>query len=105
MNAIVIFITAANQKDAERLAQVLVEERLAACVQIVPQVISIYRWENQIRQDAEVLMLVKTVAENFDALAEAVRANHSYETPEIVAVPASRISNDYFAWLVENTEQ
>ena len=101
-NAIVIFITTPNREDAQSLARVLVEQRLAACVQILPEIVSIYRWQNQVQQETEVLLLIKTVREKFAALETVVRANHSYEVPEILAVPAAEISQPYLKWLIEN---
>ncbi len=105
MNAIVVFITTANRAEAESLARILVERKLAACVQILPEIISVYRWQNQVQQDAEVLLLVKTVREKFEALESTVRANHSYEVPEILAVPAAEVSATYLNWLLENTAE
>lgn len=102
-DAIVVFITTANRLNAERLARILVERRLAACVQIVPEIISVYRWQNAVQADAEVLLLVKTVREKFAMLETAVRANHSYDVPEILAVPAAEVSAPYLNWLLENT--
>lgn len=103
MSAIVVFITSANQDEAVMIARLLVTEKLAACVQILPKIISIYNWQNEIVEDKEILLLVKTVEENFTELERVVRANHSYEIPEIVAVPAEQISAPYLAWLRENT--
>jgi periplasmic divalent cation tolerance protein len=102
-NAIVVFVTAANHAEAEKIARVLVERRVAACAQILPPIVSIYRWQNQIEQSAEVLLLAKTMSDRFDLLAAAVRENHSYEVPEIVAVPAEQVSFPYLQWLQENT--
>lgn len=103
MNAIVVFITTPNRADAERLAQILVEQKLAACAQILPEIISVYRWQNRVERAAEVLLLVKTTSEKFAALEQSVRANHAYEVPEILAVPAAEVSQPYLKWLLENT--
>lgn len=103
MHAIVVFMTAANRLEAENLAEILVKTQLAACVQILPEITSFYCWENKINKEAEILLLAKTTFENFDALEKAVRENHSYQTPEIVAVRAEQISNPYLQWLLENT--
>lgn len=105
MDAIVVFVTTANLDEAQNIARLLVEKNLAACVQILPQIISIYRWQKEIIHDREILLLCKTTAENFAALEKTVRANHSYETPEIVAVPVSQISASYLNWLRENTDR
>ncbi|MEP6923132.1 MAG: divalent-cation tolerance protein CutA [Pyrinomonadaceae bacterium] len=105
MKAIMVFITSANREEAEKIARILVEERQAACVQILSQIKSFYRWQGEVIQDKEILLLAKTTAENFAELEKTVCANHSYEVPEIVAVPATQISEPYLNWLWENTTQ
>ena len=97
-------MTAANRAEAERLARKLVEARLAACVQILPEVESIYRWQGNVERQAEVLLIAKTVRSKFAELEIAVSALHSYETPEIVAVPMAGCSAAYLEWLVTTTE-
>ena len=96
---IVVFMTAANNAEAARLAEMLVGERLAACVQILPEMESVYRWQGQIERQKEVLLIAKTLASKFEALEREVRALHSYETPEIVALPLAAGSSAYLAWL------
>jgi periplasmic divalent cation tolerance protein len=98
-NAIAVFMTAANSEEGSRLAEVLVSERLAACVQILPEMESVYRWQGKIERQKEVLLIAKTLSAKFAALETAVRALHSYETPEIVAVPLTAGSPAYLAWL------
>lgn len=105
MSAIVVFMTASDRTEAETLARLLVEQKLAACVQILPEITSFYFWQDEILQDKEILLLAKTVAENFAALEKTVRENHSYEVPEIIAVPADKVSAPYLQWLRENTAQ
>jgi len=100
--AIVVFMTAGSADEARRIAQQLVESRLAACVQILPQIESFYRWKDEVQREKEVLMVAKTTADRFAALEKSVRAIHSYETPEIVAVPVAAISDPYQRWLIEN---
>jgi periplasmic divalent cation tolerance protein len=101
-DAIVVFMTAGAIGEARRIADHLVETRLAACVQILPEIESVYRWNGDVQREKELLILAKTTADKFAALEESVRAIHSYETPEIVAVPASQISEPYRTWLIEN---
>ena len=101
-DAIVVFMTAGSVDEARRIAQQLVETRLAACVQILPEIESIYRWQGEVQREKEVLMLAKTSREQFEELEKSVRAIHSYETPEIVAVPMAAISEPYRSWLNEN---
>jgi periplasmic divalent cation tolerance protein len=98
--AVVVLLTAAGGDEAARLAEMLVGSRLAACVQILPAMESVYRWEGEVRREPEVLLLAKTTAGRFPALEREVRALHSYETPEIVALPVAAISGPYLEWLV-----
>ena len=98
---IVVLMTAANREEASRIAEVLVSERLAACVQFLPEIQSVYRWQGEVARESEVLLLAKTTLDRFDELDRAVRENHSYETPEIIAVPVIAISEPYLAWLQE----
>lgn len=96
---IVVLMTAANAEEAERIASMLVDARLAACVQILPAIKSVYRWKGEIVRENEVLLSAKTTREKFDQLDRAVRAIHSYETPEIIALPIAAISDAYLEWL------
>ena len=100
-DAIVVFMTAANGEEATRLADMLVGAHLAACVQILPEMESVYRWQGKIERQAEVLLIAKTTIGKFDDLEREVRALHSYETPEIVAVPIVTGSAPYLEWLVK----
>jgi periplasmic divalent cation tolerance protein len=99
---IVVFMTAASADEARRIAERLVEAQLAACVQILPEIESVYRWNNKVQHEKEVLVLAKTTDIRFDELEKEVRALHSYETPEIVAVPANKISQAYRDWLLDS---
>ena len=92
-------MTAATAEEAERIASMLVEARLAACVQILPSIKSVYRWKGEIVRENEVLLSAKTTREKFAELDRAVRAIHSYETPEIIALPIAAISDAYLEWL------
>jgi periplasmic divalent cation tolerance protein len=96
---IVVLMTSASADEAGRIAEMLVEKRLAACVQILPEMRSIYLWKGEIARDQELLLLAKTVRSNFAALEREVRAIHSYETPEIVALTMTEVSFDYLNWL------
>jgi periplasmic divalent cation tolerance protein len=97
--AIVVFVTTANADEAAQLADMLVGQRLAACVQILPEIESIYRWQGKIERQREVLIIAKTIKAKFEELEAKVRAIHSYETPEIVAVPLTASSPPYLEWL------
>jgi periplasmic divalent cation tolerance protein len=98
-DAIVVFLTAANGEEATRLADLLIGAHLAACVQILPEMESVYRWEGKIERQSEILLLAKTTTAKFADLEREVRALHSYETPEIIAVPIVAGSNPYLQWL------
>jgi periplasmic divalent cation tolerance protein len=100
---IVVLCTVPDEATAERLAHGLVEGGLAACVNAIGGVKSFYRWEGKILVDSELQLIIKTRRGRFDDLAAWVRANHPYEVPEIVAIPAERVSNEYLAWAVEQT--
>lgn len=103
MEAIVVYITAPNEDEAARLAKVLVEERLAGCVNIVKGIRSIYIWEGKTQDDQEVLMIAKTQKYLFDTLMNRVRELHSYTVPEVIALPVIAGSEDYLNWLKEVT--
>jgi periplasmic divalent cation tolerance protein len=97
--AITVMMTAGSREEAVRLAEMLVGARLAACVQILPEIESVYRWQGEVRREPEVLLLAKTTRARFAALEREVRALHSYETPEIIALPIADASAPYLEWL------
>jgi periplasmic divalent cation tolerance protein len=94
--------TAGSAEDAERIARALVERGLAACVNVVPGVVSVYRWKGQVEREGELLLVIKTRAERFEALREALVAMHPYEVPELIALPIENGHAPYLAWLDEN---
>ena len=100
--AIVVLMTAGSSEEASRLAEMLVGAHLAACVQIMPQMESIYRWKGEVHRAPEFLLLAKTTAACFDELEREVRSLHTYDTPEIIAVPVAHVSAPYFEWLTSN---
>ena len=99
---IVVFITAPTRDEARTLADKLVETQLAACVQILPEMESVYRWEGKVERQPEHLLIAKTTADRFTDLEREVRAIHSYDTPEIVSFPLTGGSADYLRWLEES---
>ncbi|MEP6568449.1 MAG: divalent-cation tolerance protein CutA [Acidobacteriota bacterium] len=103
--AIVVFMTAANSEEAGRLAEILVGKRLAACVQIMPEMESVYSWQGKIERQREVLLIAKTVGSKFVELEGEVLKLHSYETPEIVALPVTDGSRPYLEWLRASTSE
>ena len=104
-DAIIVFMTASNGEEAARLADMLVGAHLAACVQILPEMESVYRWQGKIERAAEILLLAKTTKSKFEDLEREVRALHSYDTPEIIAVPVVAGSASYLDWLIESTKK
>ena len=99
---IVVLMSASNREEGSRIAELLIDSGLAACVQILSEVQSIYRWKGEIARDSEVLLLAKTTREVFADLEARVREVHSYETPEILALDVTAISEPYLKWLVNN---
>ncbi len=101
---IVVLITAPNNEEAMRIAELLVKKRLAACVQVLPEMQSIYVWKGEVQREKEVLLLAKTTRANFPELEREVRAIHSYETPEIIALPITEASEPYLKWLTSSCD-
>jgi periplasmic divalent cation tolerance protein len=100
---VTVLVTCPNRRVAETLARAVVEERLAACANVVPGLTSIYRWKGKICRDREVLVIMKTRRSRFQALARRVRALHPYSVPEIIALPVAVGSPAYLAWVAEST--
>ena len=98
----VVLTTCGDREEADRLAEVLVSRRLAACVQTV-SVGSTYMWDGKLNKVAEVLLLIKTASHLYDQLETAIVENHSYEVPEIVQLPIGRGLDRYLGWIAENT--
>lgn len=96
---IVVLTTAPNIEEAEILAEKIVAARLAACVQILPEMKSVYFWEGAVQNEPEHLLLIKTLPEKFDALEKFIQTNHSYSVPEIVALAAEKVSESYLDWI------
>lgn len=96
---LIVVTTVPDMAEGESLAEKIVEKRLAACVQIMPPMTSVYVWEGQLEKAVEHLMLIKTLPEKFDELSAFITANHSYSVPEIVALDAERVSQPYLEWM------
>lgn len=97
--AVVVLATASDPMSAERLATLLVEARLAACVNVIPGVVSIYRWKDAVVRDGERLLVIKTTADRFEELKKRLVAEHGYDVPEVLAVPVADGHAPYLAWL------
>jgi periplasmic divalent cation tolerance protein len=102
-NSIVLLCSCPNEADARRIAEALVESRLAACVNMIRGVESIYRWEGEIETAKEVLLLIKSTAERWDELRARITELHTYDTPEIIALPISAGSEKYLNWIGRET--
>jgi periplasmic divalent cation tolerance protein len=99
---LIVFVTAASEEEAASIADTLVTERLAACVNIIRAIESIYRWEGKVTRDSEALMIIKTTDERYADLERRVKELHSYSTPEVIAVKIDRGSAGYLDWLRES---
>jgi periplasmic divalent cation tolerance protein len=102
-DAIVVFITVPSPEVGGKLARTLVEERLAACVNLVPGITSTYRWQGEVQVEPESLLIVKTGRDLYDALAARVRALHPYTVPEIIALPLAAGNEPYLQWIADST--
>ena len=96
---IVVLSTCATEEEAEKLARVLVEARVAACVTMVPGVRSVYRWQGAIESAAECLLIIKSSRQLFESLRMALEEAHAYDVPELLAVPVVEGSANYLNWL------
>ncbi len=97
-----VLCTCPDREAARAIAAALVEQQSAACVNILPGVSSVYRWQGRIEQDEEILLLIKTTRERYPDLERDLRARHPYEVPEIIAVPIDRGLPDYLRWIAES---
>ncbi len=104
MDEIVVLMTAGSEGEAKKISRILVERGLAACVNIIPGVRSIFRWEGNITEEQEFLLLAKTAKQAFDQLTLAVKANHSYRVPEVIALPIQHASEEYLTWIQDMTK-
>ncbi|SMC19172.1 divalent cation tolerance protein [Desulfacinum hydrothermale DSM 13146] len=99
----VVLVTVGSQEEGMHIARALVEERLAACVNMIPTVRSIYSWQGQVCDDPEVLLVIKTRQAVFAQLEARIKELHSYEVAEIIALPVTAGSEDYLQWVLECT--
>ncbi len=102
--SIVVFVTCGSGEEGLKIANALVEERLAACVNLISPIRSIYRWEGKIWDEKEWLLIIKTQQERFEELEKKVKSLHSYSVPEIIGLPISDGSSSYLQWIKENTK-
>ncbi|MBI3042397.1 MAG: divalent-cation tolerance protein CutA [Betaproteobacteria bacterium] len=100
---IVVLTNLPDREAAVRLAEALISERLAACVNVLPECTSVYRWKGKLESAAEVPVLIKTRAARYEAVEAAIRALHPYELPEIIAVPAVHGLAQYLQWVADES--
>lgn len=105
MTALLVFTNCPDEDVANAIALALVEEKLAACVNILPRVQSVYRWQGTVESATEIPLLIKSTVEAYPALEAAIRARHPYEVPEIVAVPVERGLPAYLDWVAAETQR
>ncbi len=103
-NKVIVLSTCGSEEEAAKIAQHLVGNRLAACVNVIPQVKSIYRWQEKVESAQEWLLLVKTTTERFALVRTEIRGLHSYELPECVAIPIDDGSAAYLQWIEDNVK-
>jgi periplasmic divalent cation tolerance protein len=101
---IVALVTCGSEEEALKIANALVDDHLAACVNLVAPIRSIYRWEGKIWDEKEWLLIIKTQKHRFEALGKKVKSLHSYSVPEIISLPITEGSSAYLNWIKENTE-
>lgn len=98
----IVFTTSGSEDEARRIAQHLVEKQLAACVNLIPRIESIYRWQGKVESNREWLLLIKTTVAKFANVRDAIRELHSYELPECIAIAIEDGSPDYLHWLEQS---
>jgi periplasmic divalent cation tolerance protein len=98
----IVLSTAGSEEEARKIARYLVENQLAACVNIVPHIESIYRWQSKVESSREWLLLIKTTSANFSTVKDAIRELHSYDLPECISVAIEDGSSEYLDWIGES---
>jgi len=104
-NTLLVLTNCPDEESANAIALALVEERLAACVNILPRVQSVYRWQGAVESATEIPLLIKSTATNYPALEAAIRDRHPYQVPEIIALPVDRGLPAYLDWIASETTQ
>jgi len=104
-NPIVILTTASTKTEADQIANKLVQEKLAACVNIIPNIKSIYRWKDKISTDSEFLLIIKTMKSVENKVIQCIKKHHSYDTPEIISFPITGGDKRYLDWMYDSVVQ
>lgn len=102
---IVVFVTTSSNEEAEKLGRLIVESRLAACANVLSGIRSIFRWDNKVSVENECLMIMKTTLQRYSELEALIRKHHSYQVPEIIALPIVAGSVSYLDWIKEQTDK
>lgn len=105
MEAIVVLTTVGSEEQANTLARELVARRQAACVNVVPGMKSFYRWQGKVRHDTELMLVIKTLAGEFDGVAATIRELHDYELPEILSFGIGRAGDRFLGWIAESVDK
>ncbi len=104
-NALVVFITTADERQAIRISKIVVKAKFAACANVLPNIRSVYRWKGKVIEEGEVLVMLKTREDRYHALEKSIKGLHSYKVPEVIAVPITRGSQQYLGWLFSETNK
>ncbi|MGB7621040.1 MAG: divalent-cation tolerance protein CutA [Terriglobia bacterium] len=102
---IIVYVTTGKITEAKKIARALVEKRLAACVNVIPKITSVYRWKEELQTDEECLLVIKTRRARFDELRKCVESLHSYEVPEVIATPIVEGSANYLNWIEQSVPE
>lgn len=103
VQVLVILVTVVNKKEAIRIGEGMVNAKLAACANIIPRIQSVYRWKEKVVKAQEVLLILKSTKSRYRALEKAIKAMHTYETPEIIALPVKEGLDQYIRWVRSET--
>ncbi|KAK3150698.1 hypothetical protein QOZ80_3AG0236530 [Eleusine coracana subsp. coracana] len=103
--SIVVYVTVPNREAGKKLSQGIISEKLAACVNIVPGIESVYWWEGKVQTDAEELLIIKTRESLLNALTEHIKANHEYDVPEVISLPITGGNTKYLEWIKNSTRE
>jgi periplasmic divalent cation tolerance protein len=102
-NIIIVLVTTSSRKEATKIARAMIREKRAACVSIVPDLISIYCWQGKVQKSREALLMLKTTRRQYSALERSICAMHSYEVPEVISIPVDKGLPQYVDWVIRET--
>ena len=102
---VIVFVTTGSVEEAKQIAEVLVDQQLVACVNIMPEILSIYHWQGKVKKDIEAKMIIKTKSSLINQLIQTVKYMHSYDVCEVTAVPMISGNSDYLKWIDESVHE